>query len=379
MRAMADIAAPAGYPIQLDVDYAERQSRWKALLRLPLSIPLLIFSALLQGGVALTIWAAILVSGWIPTWLFTFQVAVNQWQLRAAAYFLILTDGYPPFEGDYAIRYDVQYPNALSRWRLVIWKFITSVPHFIVLAILALTLVAVMPISWFAILFTGRFPQVLHGYVSGILRWGARVQAYFLSLTDEYPPFSLSADAGSGSQRSYVLASGVGVLTIAGAIAGVAIFLATVGEQVTTEVSYEALLAGEVTPEETRAVVTSAAIELTGATDSADELFPFLAPETGYRFVQFDFTIENVRPTSGPDLRATCFSLEDTAGDKYDAQLLVIGGQVSDLMLDKHEVADALVLFEVPEAERPAELRYSALDCTFPILPEAEVIIYQFH
>ena len=192
MAAMADIEALAAYPIELEVDYAELQSRWKALLRLPLSIPLLIFSSLLQGGVALTIWAAILVSGRIPTWLFEFQVAVNRWQLRAAAYFLILTDDYPPFEGDYAIRYDVQRPERLSRWRLVVWKFVSAVPHFIILIILGLTLVAIVPISWFAILLTGRYPQGLHRYVSGILRWEARVQAYFLSLTDEFPPGSLN-------------------------------------------------------------------------------------------------------------------------------------------------------------------------------------------
>ena len=162
---MADIAAPARYPVQLDVDYPQQQARWKALLRLPLSVPVLVFSWLLQGGVALAMWTAILVSGRIPRWLFEFQVAVNRWQVRAGAYFLILTDDYPPFEGDYAIRYDAKYPERPSRWRLVIWKFVSSIPHFIILSILSLTLVAVMPISWFAILFTGRYPQTLHRYV----------------------------------------------------------------------------------------------------------------------------------------------------------------------------------------------------------------------
>ena len=46
-------------------------------------------------------------------------------------------------------------------------------------------------IAWFAILFTGRFPRGLHGLVVGWLRWQARVVAYVISLTDEYPPFSL--------------------------------------------------------------------------------------------------------------------------------------------------------------------------------------------
>ena len=63
-----DAEASSGYPIHFGVDDPDLQSRWKALLRLPLSIPALIFSSLLLGGAALAIWAAILVGGKIPTW-----------------------------------------------------------------------------------------------------------------------------------------------------------------------------------------------------------------------------------------------------------------------------------------------------------------------
>lgn len=40
------------------------------------------------------------------------------------------------------------------------------------------------------------------------------------------------------------------------------------------------------------------------------------------------------------------------------------------------EVADAFLLCELPRDERHAELRYSALDSTFLLLPEAELITY---
>jgi Domain of unknown function (DUF4389) len=48
-------------------------------------------------------------------------------------------------------------------------------------------------VAWFAILFTGRYPQGIHDFVVGVLRWALRVAAYaFLLVTDRYPPFSLA-------------------------------------------------------------------------------------------------------------------------------------------------------------------------------------------
>jgi hypothetical protein len=41
------------------------------------------------------------------------------------------------------------------------------------------------------VLFTGRWPDGLRTFVVGVIRWATRVNAYFLLLTDEYPPFSL--------------------------------------------------------------------------------------------------------------------------------------------------------------------------------------------
>ena len=74
---------------------------------------------------------------------------------------------------------------AVGEWLLVI-------PHFIVLLVLWLVAVVVAVIAWFAILFTGRYPQALFDYVVGVFRWGLRVEAYALLLvTDQYPPFSL--------------------------------------------------------------------------------------------------------------------------------------------------------------------------------------------
>lgn len=44
-------------------------------------------------------------------------------------------------------------------------------------------------IAWFAILFTGRFPEGLWRLVAFYMRWRVRASAYTSLLRDEYPPF----------------------------------------------------------------------------------------------------------------------------------------------------------------------------------------------
>ena len=117
------------YSVIFEAVYPERVSRWKVLLRIFLAIPVLIFWAVVSAAddaVILASWLAIIVRGRIPRWLFNFLVALYRWQYRAMGYVLLLTEAYPPFEGDYPIRYEVQYPERLSRWKLVVWKFITE-------------------------------------------------------------------------------------------------------------------------------------------------------------------------------------------------------------------------------------------------------------
>ena len=59
-------------------------------------------------------------------------------------------------------------------------------------AFLAVVLLAITVIAWFAIVFTGRYPRGMFNFVVGWNRWALRVSAYaFMLTTDRYPPFSL--------------------------------------------------------------------------------------------------------------------------------------------------------------------------------------------
>src|SRR5215475_5674958 len=74
------------------------------------------------------------------------------------------------------------------------FRLLLAIPHFLVLYVLGIAAEVVAVIGWFAALFTGRLPAGLADFLTGWLRWSARVYAYVGLLTDQYPPFAL-ADA----------------------------------------------------------------------------------------------------------------------------------------------------------------------------------------
>ena len=63
----------------------------------------------------------------------------------------------------------------------------------VVLLFLWIAVFFVSVFAFFAILFTARYPQGLHGFVVGVLRWTWRVGYYSYNAlgTDRYPPFTL--------------------------------------------------------------------------------------------------------------------------------------------------------------------------------------------
>jgi len=355
--------AGAAYPVTLAVDYPERQLRWKTLLRLFLAIPVFIFALFIVGAqwaMACAIWIAIVLRGRIPCWMFDSQVALTRWQVRALSYCLLLTDSYPPFEGDYPIRFDVEYPERVSRWKVLFWKIFTATPHMVVLGFLWIGAYVAIVIAWFAILFTGRFPRGLHEYVAGVVRWSMRVQAYVFSLTDDYPPFSLSAEAGPAGRDTYIVSSVIGWLLgvgFIGLIVAGAIVSARIGETVRVSVSYDDLTAGRVTSHEPAVEVWDVQIALTGATDPADEVFPLLLAGEDKRLVAFQFQLSNEARQSRI-VRESDFRLKDSDGKWHDPLLAVAGGRPTPVTFRHDTWIEATLIFEIGDGAQPEELRY---------------------
>src|ERR1700728_3476839 len=76
----------------------------------------------------------------------------------------------------------------------VLIRLLMAVPQLFILCLLGMVAVIVEFIGWWGALFTGRLPEFAVTYLSGLLRWATRVNAYYYLLTDVYPPFTFDDD-----------------------------------------------------------------------------------------------------------------------------------------------------------------------------------------
>ena len=189
------MAAPEQtYPAHLDIDYPERLDRFTSFFRLIAIIPIAIVLSTLSasvnetvttitgdnvittttrsgGGIAGGLFGATLLMivfrRRYPRWWFDFAREWARFGTRVGAYALLLTDTYPSTVEHQTVHLDLDYPDVerdLSRW-LPLVKWLLAVPHYVVLAFLAVGAVFVWVIAWFAILITGRYPKPLFNYV----------------------------------------------------------------------------------------------------------------------------------------------------------------------------------------------------------------------
>ncbi len=91
------------YPVRIQVDYSEPGNRLTTLFRLLLAIPHIIALTVLgivAEIVTIVLWIAIIITGKRPGGLARFLVYYLRWSTRVNAYLSLLTDDYPPFDGD---------------------------------------------------------------------------------------------------------------------------------------------------------------------------------------------------------------------------------------------------------------------------------------
>jgi hypothetical protein len=178
--------------IPLVDDLPPTQRRWTIAIRWILLLPQLIVLFIVSIGgflVAFAAWFAALVLGRVPDGLASFLQIVVRWNTRFTASNFLLTDAYPPFNGDEDFDYPigVEFPSAvrLNRWS-VLFRLILLIPAYFVAVCIQFGVVAFSIVFWIAALILGRLPDPLYRAAATTLRYNARMYCYAWMLTSEY-------------------------------------------------------------------------------------------------------------------------------------------------------------------------------------------------
>lgn len=194
---------PVHYPADLQLDAREEVANWRPLVNWLLGLPHLFIAGVLgdvAGLIAVISWFAIVFTGRIPEGLANFQCMVLRYSMRAYSYALWLREDYPAFEfamtpqdpGGDPITVQV-HPQLEDRDRLTVGlRLLWIIPAALFLALVLVAAMFVAFAGFFAVLFTGRWPQGMRDFLVGTGRLTVRIGAYGYLLVDDYPPFSLS-------------------------------------------------------------------------------------------------------------------------------------------------------------------------------------------
>jgi hypothetical protein len=193
------------YPVSYEADYAaEGRNRLTTFFRYIVTIPWHIVAAL-YGFVAqfavLFAWFALVFTGRYPEGLYNFVAGYLRMFSRVNGFAYLLTDEFPPFNGQddagYPIRIGVPAPLDRYSRAKAFFRLILGIPVMILGVVHALILSVCTLITWFAILFTGKHPEGLFKPMLSAAAYLARAGAYFMLLTEDWPPFSLESGSGA--------------------------------------------------------------------------------------------------------------------------------------------------------------------------------------
>jgi hypothetical protein len=90
------------------------------------------------------------------------------------------------------VRLDLPEPPETGSRRLAL-NFLLAIPHYFVLAVFGIGAFFVAVAAWFAVLFTGRWPEGMRNYLVRFSNYYYRVWLYATMVTTDYPRFGLDA------------------------------------------------------------------------------------------------------------------------------------------------------------------------------------------
>ncbi|UTW66245.1 DUF4389 domain-containing protein [bacterium SCSIO 12643] len=138
----------------------------------------------------------ILIKGRYPANVWDYQMGVMDWLARLHLSSYNLRDDYPVFGVNKEVEYlkiTASYnetPNRASVLIRFIFISIMILPHVFVWTFRNLWSGILTFLAFFAVLFTGKYPENWFHFNIGTLRWVMRLMAYQNYIFDTYPPFT---------------------------------------------------------------------------------------------------------------------------------------------------------------------------------------------
>ena len=195
-----DQGGSAGEMYVVDSPYEVQQ--WRPLVNWVLYIPHAVIQNGLRGfasAVFFIYWLVFLFTGQLNRNLFSVLALHERYSERASSFLMGFTETYPPFDfnmggadnGAYPpIRVNLpEPPETTSRWAAL--NFLAAIPHYIVLAVFGVGAFVVAVIGWFAVLFTGAWPQGMRDFIVRYTNYYLRVWAFVVMSVNDYPRFGL--------------------------------------------------------------------------------------------------------------------------------------------------------------------------------------------
>ena len=187
------------YPVHVSAQKPERFQRIQVLLRLGIWF---VLGWLSQIGLGILFFAGPIVSAALITQKggseFHKQhgetyTKVVRFLTQLQGYLLLGTDTIPSWDKPGPIRYSCTFTGEPTIGSALL-RFILVIPHAIVLTLVGFGALVLALVAAIMVLINESVGNGIWKFQMGVVAWQARVLSYYLSLVDEYPPFSLTLD-----------------------------------------------------------------------------------------------------------------------------------------------------------------------------------------
>jgi hypothetical protein len=184
------------YVVDYEAEFEASRNRLTTFFRVFLVIPHL-FVLLVYGiGFLFAVvgaWFALVFTARLPAGLYRYMTGVLTLCTQVGAYFMLATDRYPPFAlgvTDHPVRavWPAAPKDEYSRLKAA-FRLILAIPWNIVSTAYGYVAMLAAVGSWFAIVFTGRQPEMLQKGLNMGIAAGLHYNAFASLTVEDWPPF----------------------------------------------------------------------------------------------------------------------------------------------------------------------------------------------